>query len=371
MVIYALIKNQGGMSDVAKTYYNYFTAKKRDAALFIFSEDSSDLSKENEGKNIFVFHTPISDLFYGRSDDSSPIYQKVENIIAALKAKRVLCDYLTFQFFKKTNIRPIADIHYLIRASNRILHIPRSKKIKEAASYFLKYDDVFKRAILLKEKQEKRFLEESEFIIVNSASTKSDVEKYYGLNKEIKIVNVANCLNLSKDKNSGPFPMKRRILYHGRFNSIKGIDLLIDLDEKLPIPLTLLGANKVFMDLSKDLNLKNISILPWVDNVQEVLDDHFFHIFPSFYEPWGLALTKSLNKGAICICNSVAGGHLEQVKNGENGFLVNFSREGWEEELFSILELNQERLLKISQNAASSTVYSDSYCRLIDDAVRS
>jgi glycosyltransferase involved in cell wall biosynthesis len=77
-------------------------------------------------------------------------------------------------------------------------------------------------------------------------------------------------------------------------------------------------------------------------------------LFPSRYEGFGNALVEALAAGCVCVANAISV-HKDKIDNEKNGFLVDFSspRET-KDTIKHLLNMPQESLSGISQNAKHS-----------------
>lgn len=86
--------------------------------------------------------------------------------------------------------------------------------------------------------------------------------------------------------------------------------------------------------------------------LKEVLSGVKYCVYPSMYEPYGLALNEGLASGKVCIAEDV-GGHCEQVQDSKNGFLVD-NPEAMFELILALEDYDKKRLQKICENAVKS-----------------
>lgn len=147
-----------------------------------------------------------------------------------------------------------------------------------------------------------------------------------------------------------PIQKIKNALFFGRLNSQKNIYSLQTSQPPMDWSLTVVGDDP----LNKyEFKQKNIIRVPW-QNRKEIINQlraHMICLFPSHYEPWGLSLNESLAAGKICVAQSGAGGHEEQIENGVNGFLIDFNNPHFWEQINEIFNLDTDRLLSISKNA--------------------
>lgn len=357
--LFALIENQGGMGDVAAAYLEAFRQKSTASEghqLVLFSQIRSKPVSSKFG-NIHVIHVP------GLTFDShlrQPQKNKIFQLIEKNQIRRVVCDYLSYQYFREVEIPVVADVHYLIAKSNRI-QLGQSKgqvqKVFFQKTHLMSERQIFD-FFLRREALERELLRRAESIIVNSRSTQLDVMEHYPFlfpHKKISICPVQACL--PRVRSSSFDKKKPALLFHGRVNPLKGIQFLPAVAAYVASDVVVVGANaQIRENLKLDLpprlkfhNWKSSRLLQ-----RNYLSRFRFHLFPSLYEPWGLALTKSLQNGAICLAHSGAGGHREQIRHGENGFMVDFESPDAPFFVREILESSLSELKAVSKRARAS-----------------
>lgn len=356
--LFTLIENQGGMGDVTAAYWDYFTQKKQarsDDHLVIFSQIRKKKDPSSH-PNIHVF--PVPHLTFNSHLHKSSLHREVQNLVAQKNIKRILCDYLSYQYVRDLNRPIIADVHYLIAKSNKI-HLSQSKSELQSVFFKKVHNLNLKQTVdffLKREALERELFRRCSSLLVNSKTTKTDVENFYPFLKpqqKIQICPVQTCL---PPLSHAQFKkMKPAMLFHGRFNPLKGIHFLPQLAQKVDSDLVMIGADQLIRDNLKSRMPDRLKILNWKTTAQlqkNYLSQFRFHLFPSLYEPWGLALTKSLQNGAICIAHKNSGGHREQIRHGQNGFLVDFESPHFHVDIQNILKKSFTELSHISKAAS-------------------
>ncbi|HMN67344.1 MAG TPA: glycosyltransferase [Bdellovibrionales bacterium] len=200
-------------------------------------------------------------------------------------------------------------------------------------------------------KHEKRFIEDGGFFLLNSRKTQVDVSKHY----DRTLWRAELC---SSPGAATPFfdlcppDYERRALFFGRFNHQKGIPLLL---RSVPSSweLRCMGYGKW---TSEDFAPYGIQVESWKEGgaLLSRLKEATFCLFPSHYEPWGLSLTEALAAGRICVAQKGAGGHEEQLMDGENGFLIDFASGNFWEFLEELHGRGPDYLSRVSQAARAS-----------------
>jgi alpha-maltose-1-phosphate synthase len=121
------------------------------------------------------------------------------------------------------------------------------------------------------------------------------------------------------------------ILFVGRLDPIKGIDVLINAFKKISIDfpklkLAIMGSGILEHDLKNLVqNNKKVVFLGHISNVQEkviIFKNSIFFALPSYYEALPMVILESMAAARPVISTRV-GGTPEVVEDGVNGFLVN------------------------------------------------
>lgn len=161
----------------------------------------------------------------------------------------------------------------------------------------------------------------SDIIITNSEFTTAEIRKHYC--EEIRGKDIVTA-PLGIDVDSVPFQPcfdSNKWAYFGRLEAQKGINYIIrdfvdNPDLYRENPLVIIGDGSMDNAIIKadffDGFVKFHGLKP-KSELRDILADVKFCIFPSIYEPWGLALTEALAMGKICVVSSTGGGMLEQV----------------------------------------------------------
>jgi glycosyltransferase involved in cell wall biosynthesis len=120
---------------------------------------------------------------------------------------------------------------------------------------------------------------------------------------------------------------KKRFLFVGRFNSVKGIKYLIQAYLSIPIPLRngwklrLVGTGNISNYLSNEND--DIEIYPFQN--QSTLIDHACEssvfVLPSIEEPWGVVVHEFAALGMPLLLSDQVGAASEFLINGYNGYL--------------------------------------------------
>lgn len=155
-----------------------------------------------------------------------------------------------------------------------------------------------------------------DFLIANSQYTAKRIHKYYSRESQVIYPPVKLSDFLVKNENQGYF------LTVARLSAYKRIDLLIDVFQKLNLPLKIVGDGAEFNNLAKKIaNGKNkkIELLGRVDRNKliNLYQNSRAFIF-SAEEDFGIVLVEALACGKPVIALR-QGGALEIIQEGENG----------------------------------------------------
>lgn len=118
---------------------------------------------------------------------------------------------------------------------------------------------------------------------------------------------------------------KKRFIYVGRLEKIKGLDLLIQAWKNLhkfhkDWELVIIGSGDYEDVLA---NEKSIILHPFKSQdelIEEIKNAHCF-ILPSIYEPWALVIHEFASAGMPMICSDVCGANSMFLINKYNGFV--------------------------------------------------
>jgi glycosyltransferase involved in cell wall biosynthesis len=266
----------------------------------------------------------------------------------------------------------------------RLLYFIKRKKAKivycsHGWSFLMDTGNVKKRVYAFLEKV--LSLKTDKIINISEYEYKNSIK--YGLPKEksITILNGVsnfcdidfqkNDINLKVDKN------KINLLFVGRFDKQKGLDILVDFFHKYRLEHIMLYVigEPVLGDLSFTFP-DNIKHLGWVPN--QLIDDYYKQfdavIMPSRWEGFGLVAIEAM-KNKLPVIASNRGALPEIIEHNTNGYIFDLNKE---EELLNILRgLNKEQLkqmglkgYKIFKNKFSSESMNESilhvYRELLD-----
>lgn len=115
----------------------------------------------------------------------------------------------------------------------------------------------------------------------------------------------------------------RKILYVGRYNKVKGLDLLVSVWEQIEDrgdwELILAGNGPMREELETREGIKILDFQSQ-ENLVKLSEECGLFILPSLYEPWALVLHEFAAAGLPILCSDACGASSHFVINGYNGF---------------------------------------------------
>lgn len=189
--------------------------------------------------------------------------------------------------------------------------------------------------------------------IINISNYEQNQAIKYGLNKNKMImiyngvedkVNKSN-LKLNWDKN------KINLLFVGRLDKQKGLDLFLDVYDKMKlenIHLYVIGIS--VLDNNLPQNTKYVTYLGWVDSKD--IDEYYQAcdavIMPSRWEGFGLVAIEAMRNSKPVIASNM-GALPELIKNNINGYIFDIEKDDTLEE--TLLNINKIELQELGKQA--------------------
>jgi glycosyltransferase involved in cell wall biosynthesis len=114
-----------------------------------------------------------------------------------------------------------------------------------------------------------------------------------------------------------------RLIAVGRLAKEKGIDILLEAADGLPVEIVLAGTGPEEARL-RALAGPNVTFLGHVgrDELPALYADADVAVMPSRSEPWGMALNEAALAGLPLVSTTAAGAAWELIEDGANGFRV-------------------------------------------------
>lgn len=142
---------------------------------------------------------------------------------------------------------------------------------------------------------------------------------------------IFNCYSANVDilkKNQIVIKDKKTLLFLGRFDKIKGIDLLLNTFIKFKqetnstLKLKLIGGG-VELDFVKSFESQDVIVKGFVqpDKLIHELEDVTGFILPSIYEPWGLVIHEMASAGLPLLVTNICGANTNFAINNYNALV--------------------------------------------------
>ncbi|MBN2408843.1 MAG: glycosyltransferase family 4 protein [Candidatus Aminicenantes bacterium] len=147
---------------------------------------------------------------------------------------------------------------------------------------------------------------------------------------------IENGIDLAKFHSIGPDPVPGRLLYFGRIDHNKGLDLMLralGTIKGIDWDLRIVGSGQpAFEDKLKSLAQESgiVQKISWLgflpeDALRGELARAHLCLLPSRYEGFGFTLLEAMASGLVCLANTIPT-YRSIIRDGENGFLADFSR---------------------------------------------
>ncbi len=208
-------------------------------------------------------------------------------------------------------------------------------------------------------------LQISDLIISVSNAVQKSHENKFDINDKNKVViynGISDIFINKKPIKTDKFKDKKcNIIYIGRLEKVKGVDLLIKSikilkENKYDIYLTIIGDGSEINNLKKlamQLNIENIVFFVGKKrNVIDWLDKSDIFVYPSTWEEaFGISVVESMSRGCIPITFK-KGGLPEIIEDNINGFLVDeINSNNLANKIMEVIKKDYLEKQKISQNA--------------------
>ena len=162
----------------------------------------------------------------------------------------------------------------------------------------------------------------------------------------------------SKKNKEAKYP--HRFLFVGRFESVKGIDILVKAWSNIKKKnlskdweLTLIGNGSFYNQLSKSDLYEAISFMQPKDLVCEIKNFGCF-LLPSTFEPWALVIHEFATAGLPIICSDICGAAPMFVIDNYNGYTFKSGNSSnLEVKMIKIINSSDEELIQMSKRSNS------------------
>jgi len=270
---------------------------------------------------------------------------------------------IPLELFKWADIIHTHDLRFLYETSLILKNVLKFKLVLSTHGFLLHTKDMK----LIKDIAIPAYYKPSiknivDYVICDS---KQDYD-YFGKERFANLHLIENGIDYDKFSSIKRKPVPGRLLYYGRIDKNKGLDLLFqalalikDLDWQIDIAgggfeksLEELKATAVKLGISNRIN--------WQGFIQEkqlldLLSVCHLCLFPSRYEGFGLTLIEAMAGACVCAANSIPT-YSDMITDNSDGFLVDFFKpEEAAETIKRLLNTSNGSLSEISQKAKSSS----------------
>ncbi|MHC1510800.1 glycosyltransferase [Pediococcus pentosaceus] len=209
--------------------------------------------------------------------------------------------------------------------------------------------------------------------IINISENEADSAKFINKKKMVTIKNSIPDIKLVERNN---FEDKcKRLLFIGRLDKQKGIDILIKAVNKVngkhrkrKIHLSVVGDSILEDSIIEKNNTKEISFLGWQtsNNIQEMLLNNEALVIPSRWEGFGLISLEAMRAERMVLASD-AGALPEIVRNNYTGLIFKRnSIESLEKILECFLNLSSDELKKYGEHGREIYIKDFNYTHLIE-----
>ncbi len=144
-------------------------------------------------------------------------------------------------------------------------------------------------------------------------------------------------------------------LFVGRYNKVKGLDVLISawnkIENKKGWKLTLIGNGPLKDEISSNSEVKVLDFMDQRDLVFHAQNSGCF-VLPSTYEPWAVVLQEFAAAGLPIICSDACGASTYFVENGYNGYIFESGNpEELQKRMCMIINESEEHLILMSERS--------------------
>ena len=158
----------------------------------------------------------------------------------------------------------------------------------------------------------------------------------------------------SIDKKRKHYP--HRFLYAGRFEPVKGLDLLLKVwkeikEERKNWELYIIGNGSLNNRLIKESDMKLFDFMQ-PEQLAKEIENSGCYILPSRFEPWALVLHEFSAAGLPIICSDVCGAIPFFVTSGYNGLIFQSDdKNDLKNKMLKIINSSDDELIQMSEHS--------------------
>ena len=176
-------------------------------------------------------------------------------------------------------------------------------------------------------------LKRTDLVVAQSDNMRKDLIENFGISAN-RVITINNPLDVRFEgeiKSRNKINKKNYILYVGRFEKQKGLDMLIRAfgslhNESVELYLVGKGTLQISLEeLAKELGISSrVKFVPFTEEVERFYKEAKVTILTSYYEGFPNVLIESLACGTPVVSFDSPSGPNEIIIDGENGFLVKY-----------------------------------------------
>ncbi len=199
-------------------------------------------------------------------------------------------------------------------------------------------------------------------IICVSIDTLKILEQKYGVKKN-KLIYIPNGINFDKKKFKNNLKIKKKeILYLGRIEKRKGLDFLMraiklvnKVDPDIKLHIVGEGKDRTKLEFYARGNNLNVEFHGFLKDkqIEKLYNRVSLQVVPSIFEGFGISVLEGMNNGVPIVATNVDGIR-GIIKNGFNGFLIEYNDSYKLAEKILELLSNYEMLSNIRKNASNT-----------------
>ncbi|MCI8547851.1 MAG: glycosyltransferase family 4 protein [Bacilli bacterium] len=244
---------------------------------------------------------------------------------------------------------------------------------KKKIPYLINCDGAIPSNNIIKTWIKKHYVKNADGYFANGISAKNYFLKYKGEEEKIIPYKFSNyyqkdilSVPLTKEekekkKKKMNLPYKKIFLTIGRFEYLKGFDLLFEatrsVSKNKDVVFIIIGGGpleKEFKDKIRKEKINNIIILPYMDTeeLKEYYDISDGFIFPTRRDVWGLVVGEAMSRGLPVISTNSSMAGIELIENDKNGYVIeNENIKQLEKAIQNMIQMTPEELYQFGNES--------------------